>query len=327
MTATGLIRWFPALALVAAAGAPFLSRTDYGPQVLNLIAIHAVLAVGYYVIFGLTGILSIAHAAFWGIGAYASAILTVDHGWPIWAGFLAAPVAAGLFGVLLGAPTLTLKTHYLTMATIGFAQVVRQVLINWEQVTHGPSGIRAIPAPDLGFIKLDTPFKYYYLALGVLVLVVTMVAWLRRSRLGRGLEAIRDDELAAEASGVNVTGLKIMAFAFSAAIAGVAGALYAHQVRYISPEVFHLEFDIIILAMLMIGGRDSVTGALVGAVLVTYLPEALRGFKDWYLTIYGVLLLVILVFMPQGVAGLVRQRLEKACAPGGSQGDKGVNPA
>ncbi len=312
MKQQGIARWLPALALVAAALAPLLARTNYGTQMLNLAAIHAILAVGYYVIFGLTGILSIAHAAFWGIGAYTSAILTVDVHLPIWVGFLAAPLVAALFGVLLGLPTLKLKTHYLTMATIGFAQVVRQFLINWDTVTHGPSGIRAIPVPDLGLIKLDTPFRYYYLSLTLLAVVVVAVLWLRRSRLGRGLEAVRDDELAAESSGVNVTLLKVMAFALSAAIAGVAGALYAHQVQYISPDVFHLEFDIVVLAMLMIGGRNSVAGAVAGAVLVTYLPEVLRSFKDWYLTIYGAMLMVILIFMPEGVAGLMRRYWDKA---------------
>lgn len=307
MNSKSAARWLPAVAFLLAAGAPLLSSSDYGPQLLNLAVVHAVLAVGYYVIFGLTGILSIAHAAFWGIGAYASAILTVDAGLPIWAGFLAAPLVAALFGVLLGVPTLKLKTHYLTMATIGFAQVVRQFLINYDKLTHGPTGIRGIPAPNLGFVILDTPFKYYYLGLAVLAVVVVAVLWLRSSRLGRGLQAVRDDELAAEASGVNVTWLKVMAFAVSAAIAGVAGALYAHQVRYISPEVFHLEFDIMVLAMLMIGGRNSVAGAVAGAVLVTYLPEALRAFKDWNMAIFGVMLLLILVFMPDGVAGLVRR--------------------
>lgn len=302
-------RWLPALAFLAAAGLPLLASTDYGPQLLNLAVIHAVLAVGYYVIFGLAGILSIAHAAFWGIGAYTSALLTVDAGLPVGLGFVAAPLVAAGFGVLLGVPTLKLKTHYLTLATIGFAQVVRQVLINWDRVTRGPTGIRGIPAPDLGLVRLDTPFKYYYLGLAVLALVVAAVLWLRQSRLGRGLEAIRDDELAAAATGVHVTGLKVMAFALSAAIAGLAGALYAHQIRYISPDVFHLEFDIMVLAMLMIGGRNSVAGAVAGAALVTYLPEALRGFKDWYLTLYGVLLLLILVFLPEGVAGVVRRAL------------------
>lgn len=314
-------RWGFWAALAAAAAAPWLTVSDYGHVLLNMAGIHAILTLGFYVIFGLTGVFSVAQAAFWGIGAYASALLTTDAGLPVWVGFAAAPLAAAVAGVLLGLPTLKLKSHYLTMATIGFAEVVRQLMVNWDSLTHGPTGIPAIPAPSLGVIDLGSYRAYYYLTLACVAVTAGAVLRLRASRLGRGMRAILDDEVAAEATGVHVTSLKVLAFALSAGFAGLAGALYAHLQRYISPDPFHLEVTIQVLAMLLIGGRRSVAGAIVGAVLLTYLPEVLRGFKDWYMAIYGGGLLLILVVLPDGLAGFYNRaaaRLARKKAQGAS---------
>lgn len=311
MSRTQVSTWLPWLTFAVAALLPLAVSSDYVDLLLNQIGIHVMLAVGYYVIYGMTGILSLAQAAFWGIGAYAAAILSVDLHLPVWVGFVAGPAIAACFGVLLGLPTLKLKTHYLTLATIGFAQVVRQVLINWEHVTHGPNGIRGIPAPAVGGFAFDTAGSYYYLILALVLLVVVVVNRVDKSRLGRALAAVRDDEIAAAASGMNVTRLRLLAFALSAAIAGLAGAAYSHSVRYISPEVFQLQFDIVILAMLIIGGRELIYGGIIGAVLVTLLPEVLRPLKDWYLTIYGVMLLLILNYMPQGLLGMLRRSVAR----------------
>lgn len=311
----GIRRWYiPALVVVAIL-LPLASGDRYFLTLLNLMLINAVLALGFYIIFGLTGIFSVAQAAFWGVGAYTAAILTVDHGVPVWASFLLAPTVAAAFGVLLGAPTLRLKTHYLTMATIGFAEVVRQILINWEPVTKGPSGIPGIPPPHLGSFRFNSPLRYYYLALLITALVVVVTLRLRSSRLGRGMESIRDDDLAAEAMGVNVTGLKILAFALSAAWAGLAGAMYSHFVRYISPDVFHLEAAVQVLAMVLIGGRVYVVGAVVGAVVVTLLPEALRTIKDWWAIVYALAILGFLALMPQGLTGLALQLRDRWLQP------------
>lgn len=283
---------------------PLLAATPYSQVLLNMAVVNAINALGLYVIFGLTGILSVAQAAFWGLGAYAAALLSTDAGLPVFVGFLAGPALAALAGVLLGLPTLKLKSHYLTLATIGFAEVVRLVLMNWESVTHGPTGVREIPAPTLpGGLELASPRLYFYLSLALLLLAVVAVQRLRHSRLGRGLEAVRDDELAAAATGVSTTGLKVLAFAFAAALSGLSGALYAHLQRYISPDAFGLDHTIQFLAMLMIGGRRSVPGAILGAVLLTYLPEGLRFLQDWYMAIYGAGLLLILIFVPDGLAG------------------------
>lgn len=286
---------------------PWLFSTSYPLGLLNLAVINGILVLGFYVIFGLTGIFTVAQVAFSAIGAYTVAILTVDYRWPPWLALGAAPLVAMLFGMLLGMPTLKLKSHYLTMATIGFTEVVRLVLINWEPVTHGTSGIRGIPAPALGPLSLGTPRLFYYVCLAMLLLVLAGVNRLRASRLGRSLEAIRDDEMAAETCGVDLTSHKILAFGLSAFCGGLAGGLYAYQLKYVAPDAFTLEQTIQILAMLMIGGRWSPAGSLLGAVVLTYLPEALRTFKDWYMAIYGAGLLTILIFLPDGIAGFLRR--------------------
>lgn len=293
--------------LAAALLLPLGAGTSYSQVLLNMVMINAIIVLGFHVIFGLTGIFSVAQVAFFGIGSYATAILVVDHGVNIWLAMAAAPFVATLFGILLGLPTLKLKSHYLTMATIGFAEVVRLVLVNWEEVTHGTSGIRGIPAPGAFGFALESPRAYYYLTLAVLVLVIIGVQRLRISRIGRHLEAIRDDEIAAETCGVNTTAYKVMAFAVSAFCAGLAGGLYAPLLRYISPDAFTLDQTVQILAMLMIGGRSSVAGGIAGAALLTFLPEALRGFKEWYMAIYGAGLLAILIFLPEGLAGYARR--------------------
>lgn len=313
-------RWLPWVGLAAACALPFIFRSSYLQQILNMMLINGIITVGLYVIFGLTGILSMAQAAFWGIGAYTAALLATKVGIPWYLGFVAAPLFAGILGILLGAPALRLKTHYLTMATIAFAEVVRQIEVNWMSLTEGPNGIRNIPPPDLGFIVLNTPQKYFFLSLILLGLVVLLANRLRVSRLGRAMAAVRDDELAAEAMGVKLTWVKILAFALSAAFAGLAGAMYAHLVGYISPEVFHLEVAVQVLAMLLIGGRASAYGAVLGAAVITVLPELLRGLEDWWAIIYGLIVLAILAFAPKGFLGLMQQAAERIASARATKG-------
>ena len=300
--------WIPSSAALAVAAAlPAVVSGRYGIQLLNMALIYSLLTLGFFVIFGLTGIFAISQVAFWAMGAYTAAILMVTHHWSFWSGLLAAIAVTTFAGVLLGLPTLKLRTHYLTMATIGFAEAVRLLAVNLDKLTGGPNGIRGIPAPRLGPLVLNTPFRMYYLSLALLALVVLGLYRLKGSSLGRAMEATRDDELAAEAMGVNVTRVKVMAFSLSGTIGGIAGALYASLATFISPDAFTLEVVVQVIAMLMIGGRGSIPGAIAGAVLLTYLPEWLRGLRDWYMAIYGLGLLAILIFLPEGLAGMARR--------------------
>jgi branched-chain amino acid transport system permease protein len=181
--------------------------------------------------------------------------------------------------------------------------VTRQVLTNWSSVTRGPQGFPGIPRAELLGFTFQTRVQNYYLGLVVLTLVVLGVLALRHSRLGRAMEAVRDDALAAEAMGINVTYVRILAFALSAGVGGMAGSLYAHMQQFISPESFNLHRAVFFLLILLIGGRRSITGCIVGAFLVAFLPEWLRPLQDWDMTIYGIGLLLILIFASEGIGG------------------------
>lgn len=307
------------LAAVAAciAGAiPFIGVSTYTGSILIFGSINIILCLGFYVIFGLTGILSLAHAAFMAIGAYASGILSATHGWPIVASIFAGTIMAAASGALLGLPTLRLKSHYLVLVTIAFSEVVRQMLVNLDKLT---GGVQGLPVPFLSSFsmfgyKIDPSTQPVFLLI-CLLSIATAIAGLdrlRRSRVGHSFEAVRDDELAASVIGINLTNTKILAFVISAALAGFGGALYAHFVGFVSPDHFTFDTTVLVLAMVVIGGKRSIWGVVVGAILLTALPEILRDFQDWYPTIYGILLLLTLWLAPNGLMGrlesLVLQR-------------------
>lgn len=298
-------------ALLALLLLPLLVSAGYGMQLLNMALIHAVLVLGFFALFGLTGIFAASQVAFWGLGAYAHAILTTQYHWPFFGGLAGALAVTALAGLFLGLPTLKLRSHYLTMATIGFAEAVRIAANNFDKLTGGPNGINRIPPPSVGPLVLNTPTGKYYFGLLFLVLLVAGLWRLQRSRLGRAMQSVRDDELAAEAMGVHVTRIKVLAFVLSALAGGIAGSLYASLNAFVSPDAFTLGVTIQITAMLLIGGRSSIAGAVAGAFLLTYLPEWLRGLKDWYMAIYGAGLLVILIFLPEGLAGGARRLVER----------------
>lgn len=299
--------WSLLATLALAAALPIVVTDRYGIQLLNMALIFSILTLGFYVLFGLTGIFAVSQVAFWGIGAYTSAILTATYKWPFWGGLLAAMVVTTMAGVLLGLPTLKLRSYYLTMTTIGFAEAVRIIATNTDRLTGGPNGIGRIPAPQIGPLLLNTPARMFYLSLALLGVIILGLIRLSHSRLGRSMQSVRDDELAAEAMGVNVTRIKVMAFALSALAGGIAGPLYGALTAFISPDAFTLAVTVQVTAMLVIGGRSSIPGAVAGAVLLTYLPEWLRQLKDWYMAIYGLGLLVILIFLPEGLGGGVRK--------------------
>jgi len=305
-----------AAVLVAALALPRAIPSSYGIVLVNTALIFSVVVAGYNFIYGLAGVLSLAQAAFWGIGAYTSAILTVDLHLPVWAGMLGGVAVATACGVLLGLPTLKLRSHYLAVATIAFAEVVRLLLLNFERLTHGVYGIRGIPPVIFGPFALSNPYRFYYLNLAVVVLVTLLSHRFIRSRWGRALQATRDDELAAAACGVDVACGRILAFALSALLAGVGGVLYAHFASYISPEIFDLFADVRFLSMLLVGGAGTVAGPLVGAIFLTYLPEWLRFLQDYYMAIYGAGLVIILALAPRGIMGIL-SRLAQRRLPAG----------
>jgi len=285
---------------------PVLAPTDYVVRIGNLVLVYAVLALGLNFTVGWTGQISLAHAAFWGIGAYTSAILTTGTiAWSPWLAMAGAIVVAALAGVALGLPTLKIKGHYLALATIGFGEVTRITLNNWRSLTGGSDGISDIPALSVGGFGLTSETRMYFgLLVGVAVLTAA-AAQLRDSSFGRAFIAVRDDELAAGVVGVPTTTTKTLAFALGAAYAGFAGSAYAHLFHYVSPDIFSFEQSLLILSMLVIGGLGRIAGALVGALVGVALPELLRGFGVFSMAIYTLLVVLMILFVPGGVVGIL----------------------
>jgi branched-chain amino acid transport system permease protein len=297
------------LAAAALLPLPFLIHDDYLLRLINIGVIYAILAVSLNFVLGYAGQISLGHAGFFGIGAYTAAILTQGaSGAMFWPAFLASGLTAGIAGVFIGVPALRLKGHYLAFGTLGFGEIVRIVLFNWREVTRGTDGIAGIPSPELFGLVFDTDQKYYYLVLAGLGLSLAAAYRTQHSKYGREFAAIRDAEMGAGTSGVNVTRMKILAFVVSAVLAGFAGSLYSHLVGFISPDTFTFEVTAQVLSMVLIGGMGTTFGPVLGAVFITALPEMLRVSKEYYQVIYGAGVAFAVVFLPQGILGLFQQR-------------------
>lgn len=296
------------LLLAAALAAPHLGLSAYVLTLLGLCVLNAIQAVGFSILFGMTGILSLAHAGFVGVGAYTAAVLSTDHDLSPWLAIPAGAAVACLSGMALSVLALRLRSHYLVLATIAFSEIAHQVFVNWDSVTHGSQGVVGVPPAVLSLmgrsIDFSRPGNFLLLAVLALLAVIFAVERMSRSRIGRGLSAVRDDELAAGALGIAPTPLKVLAFAMSACVAGLAGGLYAGFYGFVSPESFSFESSALVLAMVVIGGKRSVPGAVIGAAFLTWLPEALRQFQDWYPTVFGTIILLTLIFLPDGLVTL-----------------------
>ncbi len=217
-------------------------------------------------------------------------------------------MTAGLAGLIIGVPALRLKGHYLAFGTLGFGEIIRIILFNWQEVTHGGDGIAAIPAPSVFDFQFDNDQKYFYLGLAFLLLVLLLARRTETSKYGRSFAALRDAEMAAGTTGVNVTRIKILAFVISSVIAGCAGSLYAHLVGFISPDAFTFEVTAQVLSMVLLGGMGTMFGPVLGAAFVTMLPEMLKISKEYYQVIYGAGVAFAVVFLPQGILGFLNRR-------------------
>lgn len=293
------------LAILALGGLLSLFLADYRLRLLNVSVISAIAVIGFNFAFGLAGLISLGHAAFVGLGAYALAVLTTAHGWSPW---LAIPVAIAvttLFAGLIGYPLLRLRGHYLALATLGLNVSFTIVVTNWISLTGGTNGISGIPELSLGGFAFNDERRFLWLGLVMLALCAAFAIALQHSRHGRAMMAVRDDEIAARMTGIDVTRVKITALCLSAAFAALSGTLFATHVRFVAPEDFNYAHSILYLAMLIVGGEGTVAGAVIGATLLTFLPEWLRFLGDAYLAFFGLMLLAILIFLPTGLVGLV----------------------
>ena len=282
---------------------PLLVRSPYVIHVAILSGLYVILTLSLNLLTGFCGQFSLGHAGFYGIGAYTAALLAVHLDSPFLLNLVAAATTAGITGFVIGLPTLRLGGIYLAMATLGFGEIIHLLLLNWLALTRGPMGIPAIPGPAIFGLDLGTPARQYYLALALALLTTGAVSRLVNSRFGEAIQAIREDEIAAEAMGVPTTRLKVITFTISAAIAGVAGAFFAHYTSFISPASFTLVESILVLSLLVFGGMGSIEGSIAGAVVLTVAPEAFRFLAEYRMVIYGAILLGLILFRPQGLLG------------------------
>ena len=294
-----------AVALTVAAIALF--GGGYIVYILNLICIFSLVAIGLNMLTGFSGQISLGHAGFFAIGAYASALLTQRVGVPFW---LSIPVGGGfatLIGALIALPALRLKNLYLAIATLGFGIVTQKVIFEWRTVTGGGGGMQ-VPTPELFGISLAEGSRMTW----VIALTLGAGTWaafrLANGRTGRALTMLRESELAAGCIGIHVARYKVTAFALSAFYTAVAGGLYANLVRYINPESFNVNMSIMFLAMVVIGGMGSVRGALLGAAFYVAVPEAFRSFKDAPGLIFGLSLMLVMILIPGGLTSLFNSR-------------------
>lgn len=302
--------WLSIFGLVMVASCLCLSNKYY-LSIMVLAGFNALLVIGLNLLLGFGGQVSLGHAAFYGLGAYGVGILAVHAHWPVW---LCLPFALGLTAAvayLIGLPTLRLKGHYLALATLGFGIIVQILLVEIPSLTGGPSGLIGIPSLQLGLLLIKGDRAFAVLAWTLILILQAGIGNLRPSRTGRVLLAIHANEVAAASLGVNTGREKRAVFVASAVLAALAGALYAYYINFISPDTFGFGLSVQILTMAVIGGLGTVWGPILGAVLLTVLPEFFRAAKDYDTILYGAVLILTIAFLPDGLAPEGRRLLSK----------------
>jgi len=293
---------------------PFVFTSSYILRIAITVLMFTVLSLSLNLLIGYLGQMSMGHAAFWGIGAYTAAILSTRYHVSSLGTFLAAVVVAGLFGLLLGLPVLKLKGYYLTVVTLGFCEIIRLVELNWMGLTRGSLGIANIPPLNFFGRVFKSSRSVYFVALVLVILSVAVVHNLINSRIGLAVMAIRDDDVAATSVGVDVFRYKVMVFIIAGMLAGLAGAFYAHYISFIDPSGFTTgqSMDLVIIAIF--GGLGSIPGAILGAAVLTILPETIRFLDEYRGMIYGVIIVIMMLVKPDGLLGnvnfkYIRQRM------------------
>ncbi len=286
---------------------PLALGDSYYLNVLVFVGIYSLVTIGLSLLMGYAGQISLGQAAFFGLGAYTSGILTTKFGISPWLALPAAAFLTGGVAFLIGTPALKLRGHYLAMATLAFGYIVYIVFNQARFLTGGPSGFGQIPRFRLGNLLFRTDVHYYYLVWILVIFVLLVSLNVTHSRVGRALRSIHGGELTANVMGVNTAKYKIQVFVLSAVYASLAGSVYAHFITFLNPTPFGFHFSIVAVTMVVVGGMTSVWGAIVGAALLTILSEYLRVFHDYDILIYGSILLLLIMFLPQGLFGLIRK--------------------
>lgn len=282
---------------------PLVVTNDYDIHILVMIGIFSLLAIGFNLIFGYLGQLSLGHTAYYAIGAYASALAALKWGFPFWLGLLFAGVVTGICGFLIGVIALRWRGHFFVIATICFWGIIHLIIFNWVSLTNGPVGLGNIPPPSLFGMEFSSKVHFYYL----LLVFVFAALWLTKrfisSPIGRSFRAIHENEPLAESVGISAFRFAMLAFILSTVLAGVAGSISAHYVSYISPEIAEFSVMITILVMVVLE-EGTLTGPVIGAAIIMFLQEYLRFTKEFRLPIFGLVLILAIVFLPRGIATL-----------------------
>ncbi len=307
-------RWELVLAMcVAAAAVILMLPNNYYAQLLCNIATYGIVVTGLDLCFGYSGQISFGHAAFYCIGAYTAALLSTDLGWDPLLAFAAAIIVAALFGLMLSYPASKLQKHFLSLMTISFGWVVYTFVGAARELTHGYQGMNVVPLRVFG-MELRSMQALFAFALILLILVMIMKRNIVNSRVGRAFQAIRLNAHAANGMGINVRKYKMMAFTLSAALAGMSGAIFSYNVRYVNPESFSSTLSVLLMTMLLFGGIRSYSGPIIGAAILIFIQDWLQFLGNAQALVYGILIIVVLFFMPNGVAGLagdIKKRLMK----------------
>ncbi|MDM0026062.1 branched-chain amino acid ABC transporter permease [Variovorax saccharolyticus] len=313
------------LALMAlAAVVPLLVRDQYVLHIAIMVLFYAVLATSLNLVVGYVGEFSLGHTAFLGTGAYAAAILSTGYGWPVWATIPVAGLLAAVMGVVIGGITLRLQGPFFVIVTLSFSEVLRLVADNWIALTNGPMGIAGVPQPALLADAGNLGAKQFYYAVAWLLLALALYLSFRfvNSNAGRAAVAVRENRYVAQSIGIRPLTYSMLALVLGAFLSGMAGGFYAHYISFVGPEVFRFAFMVSMIIMVLIGGKGTLVGPLIGALLVTFLEEYLREAKELRLSIFGLAVIAIVLFLPRGLMGFITQRREtrakKAAVPAGA---------
>jgi branched-chain amino acid transport system permease protein len=298
---TGVVVAAAALAL------PLLLPGPYHRHVLVLAGLFTLMALGFDLVLGYLGELSLGHAAFFGIGAYTTALLTRNFGVPFPLDLLLAGLFTGIAGLLIGAPSLRLRGPYFAIVTFGFAEILHLVALNWTSLTRGPMGLPDIPHPQLGPFRITTELGYYYLVLALIGVAMLATRRLLESTVGHAFLAIRENEELASAAGIPTFRFKLLAFVIGMIFAGAAGSVYARYVHFVDPTALSFYYTVTVVSMVIVGGQGSIAGTTLGALVFTLVPEYLRVAERARLVIFGALLMLAIVFMPDGLRGIWRR--------------------
>ncbi len=292
---------------------PIFIKNAYLINLMCFVGINTILVVSLNLLVGYAGQLSFGHAAFYGLGAYTSGVLSAKFGVHPWVSLFIALVFTSIVALIIGFPSLKLKGHYLAIVTLGFGIIIHVFFVQLDFLTGGPVGLIDVPRIAIGNFVLNNDFRYFYFVWFSAAIILFLSLNLIDSRIGRAVRAIKGSELAAGTLGINVSKYKIQMFVLSAAFASIAGSLYVHFLSFASPDTFSIMASVSLLVMVVVGGAGSFGGAIIGAVGLTILPEYLKAYGEFEALLYGIILVVIMMFMPEGLSGLISTMIRRGC--------------